>query len=48
MAKNQQNKPGIDDFKDRFSSPFVGVRIDPKTRKPVGKKSGGKKSVKKK
>ena len=41
MAKKQTS---INDFKNRMESPFVGVRIDPKTGKTIKKKSAsGKK-----
>lgn len=38
-----KKKSNIDDFKNRFESPVVGVRIDPKTGKPLKKKAGAKK-----
>lgn len=41
-----EKKSNINDFKNRFNSPVVGVRIDPKTGKPIKKKSGAKKNGK--
>ena len=38
-----KKKSSIDDFKNRFDSPVVGVRIDPKTGKPLKKRTGAKK-----
>lgn len=38
MAKNR-----IDEYKDRMDSPMGIVRTDPKTRKPIKKKSTVKK-----
>lgn len=34
-----KNKPKIDEYKDRLGSPFGTVRIDPKTGKPIKKKT---------
>ena len=31
----EEEKPTIDDFKDRMSCPITAVRIDPETRKPI-------------
>lgn len=36
-------KSNINDFKNRFESPVVGVRISPKTGRPIRKKAGSKK-----
>lgn len=39
----KSSKPSIGDFKDRMSSPLVAVMINPKTKKPIRKSSGGRK-----
>lgn len=39
-----KKKSSIDDFKNRFDSPVVGVRIDPKTGRPLRKKSAKKRT----
>lgn len=41
-----EKKSSIGDFKNRMSSPVVAIRIDPKTGKPIKKKSGAKKNGK--
>lgn len=35
----KSSKPSISDFKNRMDSPFVGVMINPKTKKPIRKTS---------
>lgn len=40
MASKKSN---INDFKNRMTSPVVGVRIDPKTGKPLKKSKNTKK-----
>ena len=43
----KSSKPSISDFKNRMDSPFVGVMINPKTKKPIRKSAaGGKKKGK--
>lgn len=37
MATKKRNS--IDDFKDRMTCPFGAVRLDPKTNKPITKKT---------
>ena len=40
MTKSKQTETNytIDDFKDRMTSPFSSVLLDPKTGKPIGNK----------
>ena len=47
MPRKTVGKTSINDFKNRMDSPFVGVMIDPKTKKPL-KRAYTKSTAKKK